>query len=65
MLFAPLIPPPGVAVAKWAEVAITDHGRLYFALAHITLVDAFHATLEEVQESDLLIHVDASQSTVR
>ncbi|NLY54010.1 MAG: GTPase HflX [Firmicutes bacterium] len=61
MLFATLDPTTRVLpLPNGQEVAITDTVGFISRLPHM-LVDAFHATLEEVQESDLLIHVvDAS-----
>lgn len=57
MLFATLDPTTRVlALPNGQEVAITDTVGFISRLPHM-LVDAFHATLEEVQESDLLIHV--------
>lgn len=57
MLFATLDPTTRVlTLPDGQEVAITDTVGFISRLPHM-LVDAFHATLEEVQESDLLIHV--------
>ncbi|HBK84586.1 MAG TPA: GTPase HflX [Firmicutes bacterium] len=57
MLFATLDPTTRVlALPDGQEVAITDTVGFISRLPHM-LVDAFHATLEEVQESDLLLHV--------
>ncbi len=66
MLFATLDPTTRVlALPDGQEVAITDTVGFISRLPHM-LVDAFHATLEEVQESDLLIHVvDAANIQLR
>jgi len=57
MLFATLDPTTRVLVLpNGQEVAITDTVGFISRLPHM-LVDAFRATLEEVQESDLLVHV--------
>lgn len=57
MLFATLDPTTRVlALPDGQEIAVTDTVGFISRLPHM-LVDAFHATLEEVQESDLLIHV--------
>ncbi|MGI6357208.1 MAG: GTPase HflX [Bacillota bacterium] len=61
MLFATLDPTTRVlALPDGREVALTDTVGFISRLPHM-LVQAFHATLEEVQEADLLVHVvDAS-----
>lgn len=57
MLFATLDPTTRVlALPDGQEVAVTDTVGFISRLPHM-LVDAFHATLEEVQQSDLLLHV--------
>ncbi len=57
MLFATLDPTTRVLdLPDGQQVAITDTVGFISRLPHM-LVDAFHATLEEVKESDLLIHV--------
>lgn len=65
MLFATLDPTTRVlTLPDGQEVAITDTVGFISRLPHM-LVDAFHATLEEVQESDLLIHVvDAASEQI-
>jgi GTP-binding protein HflX len=61
MLFATLDPTTRVlSLEDGREVALTDTVGFISRLPHM-LVQAFHATLEEVQEADLLLHVvDAS-----
>ena len=61
MLFATLDPTTRVlALADGREVALTDTVGFISRLPHM-LVQAFHATLEEVQQADLLVQVvDAS-----
>lgn len=57
MLFATLDPTTRVlSLPNGQEVAITDTVGFISRLPHM-LVDAFRATLEEVEEADLLIHV--------
>ena len=57
MLFATLDPATRVlTLPDGQEAAITDTVGFISRLPH-TLVNAFHATLEEVQEADLLLHV--------
>ena len=62
-LFATLDPTTRVLeLPDGQEVAITDTVGFISRLPHL-LVDAFHATLEEVQEADLLIHVVDAANT--
>jgi GTP-binding protein HflX len=57
MLFATLDPTTRMlALPDGQEAAVTDTVGFISRLPHM-LVDAFHATLEEVQQSDLLLHV--------
>lgn len=57
MLFATLDPTTRMlALPDGQEAAVTDTVGFISRLPHM-LVDAFHATLEEVQQADLLLHV--------